>query len=163
MSHQAACLLGFWVVVSLLSALPQGHLQCGPDSLVLYHLIMKAHWSQETFPRHFPGRLAGYRPSAQWSRLIGKKREIDFLLPWFPRNNNPTLTMCWVVITQHMCYFFWGGGGPIRRCPIIAFFLSLTGRTHNSSYALYRVGEMASAGCSNNRSLGLLEACNICL
>ncbi|XP_021961256.1 spondin-2 [Folsomia candida] len=90
MSHQAACLLGFWVVVSLLSALPQGHLQCGPDSLVLYHLIMKAHWSQETFPRHFPGRLAGYRPSAQWSRLIG--------------------------------------------------------RTHNSSYALYRVGEMASAG-----------------
>ncbi|CAL8077806.1 unnamed protein product [Orchesella dallaii] len=60
--------------------------QCSPDRLVVYHVIMKTHWSRELFPKQYPE----FRPPAQWSKLVG--------------------------------------------------------RTHNSSYSLYRIGGMASQG-----------------
>jgi len=40
---------------------------CPLDRLVLYQVTMKAHWSREAFPRHYPE----FRPPAQWSKIVG--------------------------------------------------------------------------------------------
>ena len=41
---------------------------CPPDLLVVYRLSLRTEWEEKTFPKQFPQ----WRPTAQWSKTVGK-------------------------------------------------------------------------------------------
>lgn len=46
--------------------------KCKPQITAEYELAFQAAWLERTYPRMFPK----YRPSAEWSKLVGKQNEI---------------------------------------------------------------------------------------
>ena len=41
---------------------------CPPDQLVVYRLDLRTYWDEATFPKQYPQ----WRPSAQWSKTVGR-------------------------------------------------------------------------------------------
>ena len=41
---------------------------CPQDMLVVYRMALRTEWDEKIFPKQFPQ----WRPSAQWSRTIGR-------------------------------------------------------------------------------------------
>jgi hypothetical protein len=54
--------------VFVAEALRVGTERCDQDHLAVYTLRLETHWTRDVFPKQFPE----WRPSAQWSRIIGK-------------------------------------------------------------------------------------------
>jgi hypothetical protein len=54
--------------VFVAEALRVGTERCDQDRLAVYTLRLETHWTRDLFPKQFPE----WRPSAQWSRIIGK-------------------------------------------------------------------------------------------
>ncbi|KAL0270145.1 UNVERIFIED_CONTAM: hypothetical protein PYX00_007641 [Menopon gallinae] len=48
---------------------------CQPDKLTVYRVILHTFWTRDKFPKHYPD----WRPSAQWSKLIGESRLLSSL------------------------------------------------------------------------------------
>ena len=42
---------------------------CPPDLLVVYRISLKTEWDEKTFPKQFPQ----WRPTAQWSKTVGRE------------------------------------------------------------------------------------------
>ncbi|XP_021961182.1 spondin-2 [Folsomia candida] len=49
---------------------------CVADRLTVYRVVMNTYWSKKDFPKHYPM----FRPSAQFSKLIGRSHDESFLL-----------------------------------------------------------------------------------
>ena len=49
--------------------LPVVSCRCPPDTLVVYRLQLETYWQEQTFPKQFPL----WRPSAQWSKTVGRR------------------------------------------------------------------------------------------
>ena len=45
---------------------------CPKDMLAVYTLSLKTEWSEQKFPKQYPQ----WRPPAQWSKTVGKLKEI---------------------------------------------------------------------------------------
>lgn len=43
---------------------------CQPDKLTVYKVVLQTFWTRDQFPKHYPD----WRPSAQWSKLVGEYR-----------------------------------------------------------------------------------------
>jgi len=41
---------------------------CQPDKLTVYKVVLQTFWTRDQFPKHYPD----WRPSAQWSKLVGE-------------------------------------------------------------------------------------------
>ena len=46
---------------------------CSPGNLAVYRLELRTFWSEDKFPKQYPQ----WRPSAQWSRTIGKTSQVQ--------------------------------------------------------------------------------------
>ncbi|XP_071448585.1 spondin-2 [Hetaerina americana] len=49
---------------------------CPPQKLAAYRVLLRTFWTRDLFPKHYPD----WRPSAQWSRLIGRSHGASFVL-----------------------------------------------------------------------------------
>lgn len=49
---------------------------CTPEKLTAYKVILHTFWTRDRFPKHFPE----WRPQAQWSKLIGRSHNHEFVL-----------------------------------------------------------------------------------
>jgi hypothetical protein len=47
--------------------------ECSSEKLVVYRVIFNTFWDRETFPRQYPE----WRPPAHWSKLVGKKYQLN--------------------------------------------------------------------------------------
>merc|ERR1711936_332796 len=55
------------LLMLLLSCVTPVHPSCSPDKLAVYRMSLSTHWSEDSFPKHYPQ----WRPPAQWSKTIG--------------------------------------------------------------------------------------------
>lgn len=49
---------------------------CTPEKLTAYKVVLQTFWTRDRFPKHFPE----WRPQAQWSKLIGRSHNHEFVL-----------------------------------------------------------------------------------
>lgn len=49
---------------------------CQPDKLTVYKVVLQTFWTRDQFPKHYPD----WRPSAQWSKLVGRSHNKSFVL-----------------------------------------------------------------------------------
>lgn len=63
-----AVVLGCFVIVMAAPYPEAGGEPCQPDKLTVYKVVLQTFWTRDQFPKHYPD----WRPSAQWSKLIGK-------------------------------------------------------------------------------------------
>lgn len=49
---------------------------CTLDRLVVYKVVLQTYWKRDLFPKHYPD----WRPSAQWTKTIGKTHDSSFSL-----------------------------------------------------------------------------------
>ena len=59
------------IIITILSSLVLTSLQsssCPQGMLAVYRLSLQTEWSEEKFPKQYPQ----WRPSAQWSKTVGK-------------------------------------------------------------------------------------------
>ncbi|PNF21095.1 hypothetical protein B7P43_G05541 [Cryptotermes secundus] len=73
------CEMWLWCAlwsILVAEALRVGTERCDQDRLAIYTLRLETHWNRDLFPKQFPE----WRPSAQWSRLIGRSHDRSFSL-----------------------------------------------------------------------------------
>ncbi|XP_022909736.1 spondin-1 [Onthophagus taurus] len=58
---------------------------CQPDKLTVYKVILHTFWSRDKFPKHFPD----WRPTAQWSKVIGRSHDKSFTLFKLGQKSSP--------------------------------------------------------------------------
>ena len=66
--HLCAVVLGCSVLVMAASYPEAGGEPCQPDKLTVYKVVLQTFWTRDQFPKHYPD----WRPSAQWSKLVGE-------------------------------------------------------------------------------------------
>ncbi|XP_055903655.1 uncharacterized protein LOC129939606 [Eupeodes corollae] len=49
---------------------------CTLDRLVVYKVVLQTYWTRDLFPKHYPD----WRPSAQWTKTIGRTHDSSFSL-----------------------------------------------------------------------------------
>jgi len=63
-----AVVLGCSVIVMAAPYPEAGGEPCQPDKLTVYKVVLQTFWTRDQFPKHYPD----WRPSAQWSKLVGE-------------------------------------------------------------------------------------------
>jgi hypothetical protein len=63
-----AAVLGYSVIVMAAPYPEAGGEPCQPDKLTVYKVVLQTFWTRDQFPKHYPD----WRPSAQWSKLVGE-------------------------------------------------------------------------------------------
>ena len=59
--------------------------QCPPERLVVYRLELTTFWDEGTFPKQYPQ----WRPSAQWSKTVGRLLQLPQLSNTFVPQATP--------------------------------------------------------------------------
>lgn len=49
---------------------------CSPEKLTVYKVVLRTFWTRDVFPKHYPD----WRPSAQWTKLIGRSHDKSHVL-----------------------------------------------------------------------------------
>lgn len=62
-------------------------IDCSPEKLTVYRVILHTYWTRDKFPKHFPD----WKPPAQWSKLIGRSHNTTYILYRIGQLANPAV------------------------------------------------------------------------
>ena len=74
MLTRGVMLLEMWGMALLI--LPTISGQCPTETLVVYKMELETFWDEEIFPKQYPQ----WRPSAQWSKTVGRLLSLNYHL-----------------------------------------------------------------------------------